>query len=44
MVVYVLSIISHSFVKCVSLDILSLLDKFKVTSEHALIIGHCPLM
>ena len=24
--------------------ILSLLDKFKVTSEHVLIIGHCPLM
>ena len=31
----VLSVISH---------ILSLLDKFKVTSEHVLIIGHCPLM
>ena len=27
---------------CISL--LSLLDKFKVTSEHVLIIGHCPLM
>ena len=25
-------------------DLLSLLDKFKVTSEHVLIIGHCPLM
>ena len=24
--------------------ILSLLDKFKVTSEHVLIIGHCTLM
>ena len=24
--------------------ILSLLDKFKVTSEHVLIMGHCPLM
>ena len=24
--------------------VLSLLDKFKVTSEHVLIIGHCPLM
>ena len=26
------------------MTILSLLDKFKVTSEHVLIIGHCPLM
>ena len=25
-------------------QVLSLLDKFKVTSEHVLIIGHCPLM
>ena len=28
----------------VLLKILSLLDKFKVTSEHVLIIGNCPLM
>ena len=27
-----------------TLHLLSLLDKFKVTSEHVLIIGHCPLM
>ena len=26
------------------LCLLSLLDKFKVTSEHVLIIGYCPLM
>ena len=26
------------------IHVLSLLDKFKVTSEHVLIIGHCPLM
>ena len=25
-------------------SVLSLLDKFKVTSEHVVIIGHCPLM
>ena len=26
------------------IEVLFLLDKFKVTSEHVLIIGHCPLM
>ena len=25
-------------------EVLSLLDKFKVTSEHVWLIGHCPLM
>ena len=25
------------------IEVQSLLDKFKVTSEHVLIIGHCPL-
>ena len=25
-------------------ELLSLLDEFKVTSEHVLIIEHCPLM
>ena len=27
-----------------SASLLSILDKFKVTSVHVLIIGHCPLM
>ena len=37
----------HENLPCLPLHsayILSLLDKFKVTSEHVLIIGHCPLM